>query len=320
MGLTILHRFKGAKMGSKHARIIIRQSFEPPSSIYAVPPPPELSRSNSHPEMNSYPVPLQMHGEDRVMDEADNESDLSEGGDLRDDMALALSGLDFDGDYALARLFPSAPNPWLTIKGLGTIGLHLTNADAGRIIFTSRQASHGYGNATLVDIYRRNTYEITSQLVSFENPEWQTFFKKTVLGAVRDGLRLGADFRSLRCEFHKLLLYETGSNFLPRQATPIEEDLFATVTILLPSPHCKGGEVHVSHSADAKVLDLPPNSFFQTNVLAWHTSATHSMQPIQSGYRLALHYNLIHTVPNESPSNLPVTGMTMAFLRRTLGK
>ncbi|TFK58964.1 hypothetical protein BDN72DRAFT_966196 [Pluteus cervinus] len=247
------------------------------------------------------------------------QSDSSVGGDLRDDMGLALSELNFEADYAVARSFPLAPNPWLTIKGLGLIGLPLARADASRIISTSRQALYGHGSITVMNIDVPNTWEVASQLVSLGNPEWKTFLKETVLWAVRDGLRLRTDFRSLHCEFHKLSLYETGSHFSSHQNTPIVEGSCATITILLPS-YCKGGEVHVSHPTDSKVLSLPPNSFFQTNVFAWHANVAHSIKPIQSGYRLALSYNLIYRAPNRPTLAIPVTGTKTVFLRRTLEK
>ncbi|TFK65147.1 hypothetical protein BDN72DRAFT_801506 [Pluteus cervinus] len=257
---------------------------------------------------------------DEDIDEEDDEdSELSEGEDLRDDMDFALSGLDFKGTYAIAHTFPHGPNPWLTIEGLGLIGLPLSQIDAGRIKSSSRQAPYGHGNTTVVNTDVRNTWEIASQLVSFGNLEWHTFLKENVLAAVRDGLGLTADLNTLRPQLHKLLLYETGSHFLPHQDTPKLEGMFATIIVLLPS-YYTGGEVHVSHSTDSKALSLPPNSFFQTSVLAWYADVTHSVKPVESGYRLALLYNLIHTAQNQPTLNLPVTSTKIARLRRTLEK
>ncbi|TFK58576.1 hypothetical protein BDN72DRAFT_906612 [Pluteus cervinus] len=245
---------------------------------------------------------------DEDTDDDDEESELSEGEDLRDDVNSALSELDYQGTYAIAKAFSFAPNPWLTIEGLGTIGLPLSDIDAKRIISASRQAPYGHGNATLVNIDVRNTWEVSSQSVSFRHSDWDTFLKKDVLTAVRDGLGLTVDVNTLRCQLHKLLLYEPGSHFLPHRDTPKVDGMFATVVIILPS-YYTGGEVHVSHSTDSKVLSLPPDSFFQTSVLA-----------CQARSMLALSYNLIHTVPNQPTLTLPPVDEKIGFLRRILEK
>ncbi|KAG6805401.1 hypothetical protein H0H93_004866, partial [Arthromyces matolae] len=72
--------------------------------------------------------------------------------------------------------------------------------------------------------------------------------------------------------------------------------MFATAIIVLPSLYT-GGEVHVSHSSTTKVLDFASHSLLSTALLAWYTDVVHEVKPLKSGYRLALSYNLIHTVP-----------------------
>ncbi|TFK62168.1 hypothetical protein BDN72DRAFT_903468 [Pluteus cervinus] len=259
--------------------------------------------------------------QDGERDEDMEESDLSEGEDLRDDVDLALSELNFNASYAVGKAFPLAPNPWLTIEGLGLIGLPLSQGDAKRIISSSKQPAYGLESANAVNTDVRNAWEVSSQVVSFGNSDWDAFLKKQVLAAARDGLGFTADTNALRLRLHKLLLYETGSQSLPvpHQDTSKVEGAFATVTVILPSYYA-GGEIRVSHPAGSKVLSLPPNSFFQTSMLAWYADGTHSVQPVQSGYLLALSYNLIHTVPNLPTLTLPPTGDKIAFVRRTLKK
>lgn len=80
--------------------------------------------------------------------------------------------------------------------------------------------------------------------------------------------------------------------------------MFATIVIVLPSLF-QGGEVHVSHAGQTRVLNVSQNSAFGTSILAWYTDVMHEVKPIASGYRLALSYNLIHTSPNIPPPSLP---------------
>ncbi|TFK65137.1 hypothetical protein BDN72DRAFT_846005 [Pluteus cervinus] len=231
--------------------------------------------------------------------------------DLQDDMNLALTGLDFNGDYAMAHAFPLAPNPWLTIEGLGLLRLPLGDDDATRIISASGQKKRGM-----------NTWEISSDLVSFGNDAWNTFLQEEVLEGVKDGLGLTVDLTSLRCQLHKLRLYKADSRASTKQeSTPTVEGVFATFIILLPSLHT-GGDDHVSHSSGSQVLSLPPDSPLHTSIIAWYSDVSHSVAPILSGYRLGLCYDLIHT--QTGPKSLPLTlpfatrAENLALMQRTL--
>ncbi|TFK62167.1 hypothetical protein BDN72DRAFT_903467 [Pluteus cervinus] len=254
---------------------------------------------------------------DEDMDEDDEAPEFRPRKNLRNDINSALSGLDFKGSHAIAKAFPLAPNPWLTIEGLGLIGLPLSESDAKRIISTSRQAPYNDGDATVVDTDVRQPWEVSSQLVSLESSEWDTFMKENVLPTVLDDLGLTTNVHAVRFQLHKLLLFETDSQFLPHQDTPKVEGTFAMAVVILPSRYT-GGEVHVSHSKGSKVLNLPPNSFFQASVLAWYADVTHSVKPVRSGYLLALSYHLINTVPNQPTLSPPPTDEKLGFVRRTL--
>lgn len=80
--------------------------------------------------------------------------------------------------------------------------------------------------------------------------------------------------------------------------------MFASLIIVLPSKF-EGGQVHVSHGSDNDVFNVSPDSEFTTSALAWYTDVTHEVKPITSGYRLAISYNLVNTVPGIPPPHLP---------------
>ena len=92
--------------------------------------------------------------------------------------------------------------------------------------------------------------------------------------------------------------------------------MFATIIVVLPSPFT-GGAAHLSHANKSEVFDCSENSAHQTTVLSWYTDVTHSIEPITSGYRLALSYNVYHTTNALRPS-LPTTHSAVNALRHVL--
>jgi hypothetical protein len=80
--------------------------------------------------------------------------------------------------------------------------------------------------------------------------------------------------------------------------------MFASLIIILPSKF-EGGQVHVSHGNDKDVFDISPTSEFTISALAWYTDVIHEVKPVTSGYRLAVSYNLVNTLPGLPPPHLP---------------
>ena len=87
--------------------------------------------------------------------------------------------------------------------------------------------------------------------------------------------------------------------------------------IVLPSAYT-GAEVHVTHSSKTKVIGLASDSLRKTSVLAWYTDVVHEVKPVQSGYRFALSYNLIHTSTSIPKPMLPNMGNAVSSLLQVL--
>lgn len=77
--------------------------------------------------------------------------------------------------------------------------------------------------------------------------------------------------------------------------------MFATILVVLPSTFT-GGAAHVSHGGQSVVYDCSKTSDVQTSVMAWYTDVMHEVEPITSGYRLALSYSLLHTTKALRPA------------------
>ncbi|KAF8338683.1 hypothetical protein F5887DRAFT_889771, partial [Amanita rubescens] len=246
--------------------------------------------------------------------------------------ALAEDKLEVPGSYAYSSLLPFAPYPCLNIEGLGRIGLPLTEVDAKRVIACASQAPYGQGDQTIINKEVRDTWEIDPGCVKFENPNWPTYIRDLAVTTVCSSLGLKNYDTPLQCEFYKLLVYETGSRFLPHRDTQKVDGMFATMIILLPSQYT-GGAVHLAHALKSQVIDFSASSLANTAVLAWYTDVLHEnaaeraaqckripsvTTPITSGYRFALSYNLINTSPRMALPKAPTDDGPCAELRRVL--
>ncbi|KAF8656953.1 hypothetical protein AX16_002308 [Volvariella volvacea WC 439] len=235
------------------------------------------------------------------------EVDLSDftPGELRSDLNKVLSTyLSQNCLFAYAKSHTGAPNPCLQIAGIGVVGLPLSERDARAIISVATQAPFGHGERTVVDTNVRNTWEIEPTNIHIANPQWTTFLNNVVVPQVWKELGVAGPATNGRCELYKLLLYETGSHFLPHHDTQKAVGMFATLVITLPSAYT-GGQLRVSLGSKESTFDFSSSSGIYTSVLAWYIDVFHSVEPITSGYRLALSYNLIHTAPNSPPPSLP---------------
>ncbi|KZV95593.1 hypothetical protein EXIGLDRAFT_644081 [Exidia glandulosa HHB12029] len=219
---------------------------------------------------------------------------------FRADLQNALKELDFEGNIAFSHTYHDAPNPTLRLDNLGLVGLPLSTREARAVIDACVQAPFGKGERTVVDKEVRDTWEMDAAKVHFDNPAWKAFVTR-VVGDVCQELGVNVAASKPRCKLYKLLLYETGSHFLPHVDTEKANGMFASVIIVLPTPFT-GGDAHLSHGGQSMVLSSSGSSLTDTTVLAWYTDVMHEVKPITSGYRLALAYNLVHTTTSLRPS------------------
>ncbi|PFH45776.1 hypothetical protein AMATHDRAFT_71092 [Amanita thiersii Skay4041] len=247
-------------------------------------------------------------------------SNVSDGQSLVCELERVLKeNPDFKGSFAYSSLLTQAPNPCLNIEGVGLIGLPLSERDAKVIIGHASQAPYGHGDRTLVNTEVRDTWEISPAYVKFANSKWAAFVDGVANNIICPELGATHVASSPRIEFYKLLLYQTGSHFLPHSDTPKVDGMFATMVILLPSQYT-GGQVHLNHANEEKVIDFSAFSLLETAALAWYTDVIHEVKPITSGYRLALSYNIVHISTQISRPIVPGTNKAVAELRNVLRK
>lgn len=197
-----------------------------------------------------------------------------------------------DGSLTASGSLPDAVNPGLLLKGVGKIGLPLSERDAKAIINVSREAASGESTEENTDESERKTYGIEADRIELRNPRWS----KTVQYAVRKSIEqlgvLGGESR-VRADLHKMLLYEGAGSPSTEHDSYAVSGRIGTVVIILPSEH-EGGEAVVRLGNQKRTLSITEPREFSYSYMAWYADADYSVEPVSSGYRLALTYNLIH--------------------------
>eukprot|EP00730_Choanoeca_flexa_P004082 TRINITY_DN11589_c0_g2_i2.p1 TRINITY_DN11589_c0_g2~~TRINITY_DN11589_c0_g2_i2.p1 ORF type:complete len:1018 (+),score=179.28 TRINITY_DN11589_c0_g2_i2:54-3107(+) len=193
----------------------------------------------------------------------------------------------------------------LEIKGIGRIPLPLDEAAVKSIIPHFEQAPFGKGTETILDTSVRNVKQIDAQKVVLDNPafnqELESEFDK-----ISKNLQCG----KFKAHPYKLLLYEPGSFFKPHTDGEKLDRMFGTLVLQLPSRY-EGGQLIIRHHGKETLLDSSssssPNAAFLSHWTAFYADVEHEVLPINSGYRLALVYNLTyvgHTMPTCQFDNL----------------
>lgn len=204
-------------------------------------------------------------------------------------------------------------NPGLKIKGVGSIGLPLTDGVAHAVAGVCKQSPFGKGDVTLVDESVRKTWELDTTEFSCCNPSWSQYIK-TLAEQVMQNLGVEAPGRA---EAYKLLLYEEGAFFRAHRDTEKVSGMFGTLVVCLPSKHT-GGEVRLRHDGKEQIIETAPTSAFDLTALAWYSDVQHEIKPVKSGYRLVLTYNLVQdrTFPQQSAAALDDTASKLERLLR----
>lgn len=179
--------------------------------------------------------------------------------------------------------------PGLTIADIGEVAFPVNDALAKALISVSHKAPFGKGRETLVDDAVRKTWEIDAAAIQFKNPKWYAFLIKALEKIKPD---LGLEDYEISAQLYKLLIYETGSFFLPHRDSEKEKGMFGTLVVELPSQHT-GGELLVSFGGKTETVSFTGNDPYQLGYAAFYADCEHEIKPVTSGYRISLVYNLV---------------------------
>jgi hypothetical protein len=117
------------------------------------------------------------------------------------------------GTFALggpAKKMPS--HPGIYIKGVGPIGLPLTEVVVDQIIRAgaAQVAPFGKGTSTIVDEKVRKCWEIASESLRISNGRWESGIQRLVDEEIVPALECGEGVSAV---LYKALVYETGGHF-----------------------------------------------------------------------------------------------------------
>ncbi|KAL8838115.1 MAG: hypothetical protein Q9170_002256 [Blastenia crenularia] len=234
------------------------------------------------------------------MSDTSDSDDDGEKVNLMHNLYHLLSGIHSSGSFAASGVIDSFVNPGIFVDPIGIVRLPLSEDDAHALTQTGHKAPFGKGNETLIDESVRKTWQIDAANVRFLNENWQPCLDQIIQRAAEElGVAGGAS--NIRAEFYKMLLYEKGAMFKPHQDTEKVPGMFGTLIVCLPSEHT-GGAVCLRHGSKSKRFDSSTNSAFGASYLTWYADVIHEIEPIQTGYRWVLAYNLINGSQGSSRS------------------
>ncbi|RMZ76248.1 hypothetical protein DV738_g5065, partial [Chaetothyriales sp. CBS 135597] len=229
-------------------------------------------------------------------DSSDSDSDSDAQRETLKGMLLGeIANVKSTGSFATFGVLQEFVNPGISIQGQSAaIRLPLSPVDAQCLVEASSRAPFGKGTETVIDESVRKTWEIDAGRVQFLNKDWQAYIDRMASKAAKElGVAGGAaDSGSIRAEFYKMLIYEPGAMFKAHKDTEKTEGMFGTLVICLPSEHT-GGMVRLQHGNKEEAFDTSDSSAFNASYLAWYADVTHEIEPVQTGYRWVLTYNLV---------------------------
>jgi len=204
----------------------------------------------------------------------------------RDDLAALLAGAASPAAFSASRSVPTS-DLLLEVRGVGPIGLPVSQAQARQLCQVARPARYGHGELTILDRGVRDTWEIPKSRVKIDARRWN----KT-LGPALD--RLGRDLglpsgSELRAELHSMLVYARGQFFVQHQDSEKDDAMVASLVVGLPS-NFKGGALEVRHGGKAATYRGSKQAL---SLVAFYSDCRHQVKPVTSGHRIVLTYNLL---------------------------
>ncbi len=227
-------------------------------------------------------------------------------------LADALGDVQRPGNFYVAGSFDIHP-PRLEVEGVGPIALPLLPVQAESLVAMAEQAPYGRGTETLVDTAVRRTWQVDAARVRLTGQRWAADLA-AVVEQVRQGLAVAG---AIEAQLYKLLIYDTGSFFVPHRDTEKVTGMFATLVVVLPCDY-SGGELIIRHRGQEAHVDLHRDEPAEAAFAAFYADCVHEVLPIASGYRLALIYNLTRMGEGPLPQ-APDYGTEQARLAQLLG-
>ena len=207
-----------------------------------------------------------------------------------------LKAVDRPGDYFVAGRVETAM-PSMRVRPVGTIAFPILETQVRSLIDAAERAPYGRGPDTVLDPSVRDCWQIGANRVQLSGAGWQKTMR-SILESVTDGL--GCPRKSLRAKLYKLLVYEQGGFFSEHRDTEKVDGMVATLVVGLPIAG-SGGELVIRHLDRETTVDLQANEPGELAYAAFYADCVHRTNPVESGHRVSLVYNLIVKASDRPP-------------------
>lgn len=218
----------------------------------------------------------------------------------REELSALLRNLRSDGSFATRRTAP-VDDLVIEVKGVGDVRYPVTVAQAKELRNIARPAKYGQGEQTILDRRVRDTWEVPLSRVRIDQRRWNQTLH-AALDAIRDDLGLPSA-STLKAQLHSMLVYEPGQFFAPHQDSEKNDEMIASLIVMLPS-RSTGGELVVEHRNESVRY---AGSATSLTFIAFYADTRHEVLPVTTGYRVVLTYNLllVGDVATRSGGSLP---------------
>ena len=190
--------------------------------------------------------------------------------------------------------------PLISVDGVcDPLSFPLPPSQCAALIAVAQRAPFGRGSETVVDVAVRNTWQLDCSAVHVDSAFLETI-RRLVVPRVCGELGVSLSAASVDARLYKLLVYETGGFFRAHRDTEKEDGMFGTLVVLLPVQYT-GGELVVEHAGQRRVIDCSAGELWRGfSYAAFYADCRHQIQPVTSGHRVALTFNLCRRSGPES--------------------
>ncbi|NVB37746.1 2OG-Fe(II) oxygenase [Pseudenhygromyxa sp. WMMC2535] len=232
------------------------------------------------------------------------------------DIAEALLALDTPGTFAL-RLRVPAEDLHLYLRKLGPIEFPISRATASRMLALATRSPFGWGEHTITDPAVRSGWELRKSRVKIDGRRWNSVLREH-LAEIREQLGL-PDAGRLRASLDKLTIYGPGEFFVPHQDTEKDDEMIATLVVLLPSSFT-GGALRCSRGDERVEFRRTKRGAEGLELIAFYSDCKHEIRPVKSGHRVALVYRLGLELDGAQALAPPGEGQAIEQLERAVAE
>lgn len=212
-------------------------------------------------------------------------------------ISAALRNISAPGAFA-TRLSAPANALSIEVDAVGELVFPLSKAKLAKLKARAQPSPFGLREQTLRDPSVRSSTEIAADALTIGEAWSATLAEK--VDEIRAELGLAADC-GLHAVLDKLLIYETGQFFKPHQDTERDDDMIASLVVVLPQEHT-GGALSVQLGDERLRFAYTASAKKQLSLVAFYADCVHEVSAVKSGARLALQYQLRLGATRATPS------------------